>query len=296
MKFPKLFLIGAPKCGTTSLASWLSCHPGIFMCTPKEPDYYAPDVASSIEAETLAAYQALFANALPGQVLGEASTTYLRSRMAVPAILRDTPDARLVVCLRHPVDFAISAHAQLVRTGREPESDFVRAWALQETRRIAPSPRSANHNPADLLYREMSMLGAQVGRLLEVARREQVAFVLLEDIRCDPGGVYRTVLAHAGVADDGRQEFPVYNERRTPRSRAVARASHFGSALRRRLGIPHGLGLGRMLNRVNETASVAGPDPAFRAVLLETFREDIHLLAKLTGRDLNHWLATQVVT
>jgi hypothetical protein len=288
--WPAFFLIGAPKCGTTSLAAWLSAHPDIHMSDPKEPDYYAPDVASSIEATTPKAYGALFADARPGQLCGEASTTYLRSVQAVPAILRDVPEARFIVCLRPPVDLALSVHGQLVRTGREPEADFARAWALQETRRAAPAKRQPDHNPADQLYADMARLGAQVERLLDHAARDRVLFLLLEDMQRDAGAAYRTVLDHIGVADDGRQEFPVLNERRAPRSQSLARLTHAAGALRRRIGVQQGLGLGRLVNRANETApKAAGPDPALRAEMEDAFRTDIALLAQLTGRDLGHW-------
>ena len=40
---PNLFLIGAPKCGTTSLASYLSDHPQIFVSDPKEPHFFNTD-------------------------------------------------------------------------------------------------------------------------------------------------------------------------------------------------------------------------------------------------------------
>lgn len=41
---PNFFIIGAPKCGTTSLAHYLGEHPDIFMSYPKEPFYFCPDV------------------------------------------------------------------------------------------------------------------------------------------------------------------------------------------------------------------------------------------------------------
>ena len=41
---PNLFIIGAPKSGTTSLYQYLRSHPNIFMCTPKEPNYFSNDL------------------------------------------------------------------------------------------------------------------------------------------------------------------------------------------------------------------------------------------------------------
>ena len=41
MRQPNTFIIGAPKSGTTALASYLSAHPAAFVCNPKEPFFWA---------------------------------------------------------------------------------------------------------------------------------------------------------------------------------------------------------------------------------------------------------------
>ena len=38
---PKFFIVGAPKCGTTALAKYLSEHRNIFFSPLKEPNYFA---------------------------------------------------------------------------------------------------------------------------------------------------------------------------------------------------------------------------------------------------------------
>ena len=43
MALPDVYLIGAPKAGTTSVASWLAVHPQVFWSVPKEPFYWASD-------------------------------------------------------------------------------------------------------------------------------------------------------------------------------------------------------------------------------------------------------------
>lgn len=289
---PALFLIGAPKCGTTSLADWLAGHPDIDMARPKEPGFHAPDVASSPAARTREAYLALFPPPAPGRLRGEASTSYLRSRLAVPRILAERPDARFVVCLRNPVEMAPSVHGQLVRSGREPIADFETAWAMQARRRSAPVRRHPGHNPDDWQYAEMCRLGAQVAALLERAPRAQVHFVFLDDLKAAPRATYARVLAFAGLPDDGRSSFPVLNRRRVPRMLALARASHLAGSLRQHLGLARGTGLGARLNRLNERApGAAALSARMRRELADTFRDDIRLLARLTGRDLDPWLA-----
>lgn len=290
---PSLFLIGAPKCGTTSLATWLGGHPGVFMSNPKEPGFFAPDVASSRRATTPQDYGALFAGARGDQLLAEASTSYLRSRVAVRQILSRQQHARFVVCLRNPVEMAPSVHGQLVRTGREPTADFEAAWAMQAARLARPAPRRDDHNPADLIYGEICRLGAQVEAFLAVAPRAQVSFVFLDDMRADPAASYREVLAFAGLADDGRVDFPVHNARRVPRSLPLARASHLAGATLRRLGLGPGTGLGARINRLNEAPARPGRaalSPKMARLLCDAFHDDIARLSRITGRNLDHWL------
>lgn len=37
------FIPGAPRCGTTSLADWLSGHPDMFVMTPGDPTFFNTD-------------------------------------------------------------------------------------------------------------------------------------------------------------------------------------------------------------------------------------------------------------
>jgi hypothetical protein len=41
---PNLFMIGGPKCGTTSFQEYPAGHPHIFMSEPKEPCYFDKDI------------------------------------------------------------------------------------------------------------------------------------------------------------------------------------------------------------------------------------------------------------
>lgn len=294
-RWPSLFLIGAPKCGTTSLAGWLAGHPSLVMSSPKEPGFYAPDVAVPRLAETEADYLAMFGPTEAHQLRAEASTSYLRSKVAVPRILGDRPDARFVVCLRNPVEMAPSVHAQLVRSGREPVADFETAWTMQAARRDAPQRHRTDHNPADWQYGDMCHLGRQLAALLETVPRARVHTVFLDDLKTDPRRAYAGVLAFAGLRDDGRAHFPVLNARRRPRAPAIARTNLAIASLRRRLGVEP-TGLGARVNRLNERAP--RPDerrlsPLMRRVLIDYFRDDIRNLAQLTGRDLDHWLALE---
>ena len=62
MKIPNLFIIGSPKCGTTSLANWLNNHPQIFMSKRKEPEYFCDDLIITKYRINKSSYMKLFAS------------------------------------------------------------------------------------------------------------------------------------------------------------------------------------------------------------------------------------------
>src|SRR5438034_4040769 len=53
---PDLFIVGAPKCGTTALYEYLRRHPSIFMSRIKEPHFFAKDLGSYPFIKTLEEY------------------------------------------------------------------------------------------------------------------------------------------------------------------------------------------------------------------------------------------------
>jgi hypothetical protein len=86
LRKPTFFIIGAPKCGTTSLAAWLGTHPDAFMSPTKEPDFFNTDDRQGVTS--LSEYEELFREARNNHIaVGEASVWYLSSSHAVHNIL-----------------------------------------------------------------------------------------------------------------------------------------------------------------------------------------------------------------
>lgn len=292
MKLPNFFLIGAPKCGTTSLAAWLSQHDQVFMCTPKEPFFFCTDIAAQRAARSWDEYIRLFDGAAGVRAVGEASTSYLRSRVAVPTILELLPGARFVVCLRNPVDMVASVHGQMVRGVREDERDLAAALALEPSRRRGERLPPSTQEPADLIYSETCALGSQLARLYEHVDRDRVHLVFMDDLRAEPRRVWRELQAFLGVDDDQRTEFSVENARAMPRSVAASRMLR-GLHRAKNWVLPgSSLGVGARLSRALERAPTAEETvmpSALRAQLARGFATEIDTLEQLTERDLSAW-------
>lgn len=117
-RWPNLFVVGAAKAGTTSLAYYLGQHPDIFMSPIKEPHFFSGSTPTLFEAvHDERAYLRLFDGSRGERYLGEASPSYLDTAKAAQAIARAAPEARIVISLRNPIDRAYSDYWGSVRLG-----------------------------------------------------------------------------------------------------------------------------------------------------------------------------------
>jgi hypothetical protein len=289
---PNFFILGAPKCGTTSLAAWLAGHPNIFMSPEKEPHFFNTDDRQLIA--TLDAYEGLFRGAgAHHSAIGEASVWYLSSSEAVQSILRYQPKARFIVMLRNPVEMAPALHAEMTLSGHESVPEFHSAWALQEERSLGrglPTLCWANRR---LIYGNICSLGAQLQRLFRLVPKSRVLPLLLDDVIDNPRMEYLRVLQFLGLGDDGRAEFPILNKSRIVRWPRLNRLQFIVMELKGRAGInvSLNLNLSRRMWAVNIVEAPRPPlSPEFKGALRDYFACDTELLGRLLNRDLAHWL------
>lgn len=177
---PNLFLIGPPKAGTTALHRYLRDLPGVFMSTPKELRALAPDMYPDRPELSDADYAGRFASApTDARYLGESSPFYLRSEIAPSRVAALSPNARMIVVIRHPVELIRSLHQQNVRDRSDPLLDL-EAALMAETFRVRgiPFPAHATHTVSPLLhYRRTATLAPQLARWLRLFARERFHFV-----------------------------------------------------------------------------------------------------------------------
>ncbi|HEX2188300.1 MAG TPA: sulfotransferase [Longimicrobiaceae bacterium] len=117
---PNLFIIGSMKSGTSSLHQHLGSHPEVFMCEPKEPGFFVPEMTYYPKDE--AWYRGLFAEAGDARIVGESSTHYTKLPVyaGVPERIQGySPDARFIYLVRDPVKRAVSHYWHEVRKRRE---------------------------------------------------------------------------------------------------------------------------------------------------------------------------------
>lgn len=129
-----LFIVGSPKCGTTSLAEMLSKNKNFFLPKIKEPGYFAYEKRKEsikIHKDLFFKINSLFEYHQLYQVdkkkfLIDASTDYFDSNLAPKLIHEYNPNSKIIIILRPHIDFLISIHNQLKKIG-EYENNFIKA-------------------------------------------------------------------------------------------------------------------------------------------------------------------------
>jgi hypothetical protein len=129
-RMPDFVIIGAMKAATSTLQAQLAAQAGIFMSTPKEPNFFSDEAAW---VRGLGWYRGLFEGTPAGWLCGEASTHYTKLPThpdALPRIAEHLPDARFIYMMRHPIDRLIShyAHGWLERSIDGPIDAAIDRW------------------------------------------------------------------------------------------------------------------------------------------------------------------------
>ena len=117
ISLPDFIIVGAMKSATSTLQEQLAGQPGIFMSSPKEPNFFSD---AEQYAKGMSWYSSLFAKAPEGSCLGEASTHYTKLPTypeVVQRLKEHLPDARFIYVMRHPLDRLVSHYIHEWSTG-----------------------------------------------------------------------------------------------------------------------------------------------------------------------------------
>jgi hypothetical protein len=296
MPRPDFFIVGAFKSGTTALYEGLRRHPQVFMPFHKEPLYFGDDLTRRYGRYSEADYLNLFRDAKPGQRVGEASAWYLYSTSAAREIKQFSPDARIIVALRNPVDVLYAQHTQLIYNVIEDIPDFADALAAEPDRMAGRRIPPGLINIENLFYRHSVRFAEQLERYFDVFGRERVHVMLFDDLRRDGAGQMRGTLEFLGVDASLAEAPPTVNENKRVRSSRLQRwiftpklvplpLAHF----LRRFELVRAVRT-RMLEMNSEVQPRTPMDPVLRRQLLDEFRPEIEKLGKLLDRDLSGWL------
>lgn len=206
MSIPDFFIIGAPKCGTTTLYDWLRQHPQVH-APHKEPGFFSQDLESTAHQpthiSTLEVYESIFASGNPNiRVSGEATPRYLYSDAALDQIARLRPDAKIIICLRDPVDLAISFHNQKVREGVESETDFARAWARGGTTDNAAIQSMEPWLDGRINYAFWAAYGRRLEQVFARFPCENIRIYTIPELKQAPRSTFRDICRFLDISEN----------------------------------------------------------------------------------------------
>lgn len=196
---PNLFIVGAAKAGTNTLYRALSEHPDIYMSATKEPTYFGRDLAFRRPRISQAEYLSLFAGGHRARYRGEASVLYLYSQTAPEEIHRFSPDARIVIMLRDPVDMVYSGFWQNRKTAIEDVGEFERALALEPERRQGRRVPKSAYVLNGLFYSDHARAPMAARRYETVFGSDAVFVGDFEDLKHDREAFYRRLFRFLGL-------------------------------------------------------------------------------------------------
>jgi hypothetical protein len=194
---PTFFIVGAAKCGTTSLSVYLGAHPEAWIPPEKELRYFDRDHA----AHSLDWYRGYFAGAGDARAIGEATPTYMADRGAIARMAQAFPQARLIAMLRDPTDRAYSHYWHWrSRMGECREFADVVDGEIAQGRATEPGTWDAQR-PERYRYLMHGRYLPQLEALCEHFPRDALHVVLFDDLQANPAGTFRAVCRHLGIDD-----------------------------------------------------------------------------------------------
>lgn len=306
-------IVGAPRCGTTSLARYLADHPRICLSKVKEPHFFSRRDLSSWPAEDVLRFvqkdyvDHFFPHRSAGDILLDGSVSYLYAPERLEAALRLWPGARFIIAVRNPLHMLPSLHQRLICTGDEDVQDFAQAWALIGERRAGRHIPKTCVDPRLLDYAEIGRLGKHLRRFFEIVGRERCYVSVFDDLVADPSRQYAEIVQFLGLPADPRSVFPSFRGTSGVRSPALqrllkrppkaARSLLASAADLHREGRPVRprssllMRVRKRLLRWNRTATPPAPlTSALQEELRAAFAGDIGMLSILLERDFSHWL------
>lgn len=191
---PDFVIIGAMKCGTSTLAVQLALQEGVFVTTPKEPNYFSDD---DVYARGPDWYGRLFAEAAPGDLKGEASTHYTKLPTYPQTLARMTAvleAPKLIYVIRNPVARAVS--------------HFIHEWSQGQ---VGNDIERAFRESGDFV--DYGCYARQIAPFIEAYGPARIHLTSLEQIKADPDTEFAAIARFLGLPESAawRHDLPPQN-------------------------------------------------------------------------------------
>jgi len=212
---PDFVIIGAQRCGTTSLFRALNKHPAMMPNVINAKGIHYFDTGYH---HNMAWYLAHFASraerdnhsAKVGHkaIVGEASPYYLYHPAGAQRMAQAIPDAKIIVLLRDPVKRAISHHLHMVWEGHESIVDLDKALNSESARlegieqRLMADPSYVSRHHQHYSYMARGHYAQQLERLFAHFDRKNVLVLTTEKLISDCKSSLSAIQSFIGLEPD----------------------------------------------------------------------------------------------
>lgn len=207
MPLPTFIIGGERRCGTTSLAKWIECHPDVYLLPKIDMAYFVDEeligsrnwITGEVDEKKwdkthgVEEYAKFFDEGYGKQAIGEKSADYLFWRPAHSRISCFLPHTKFIFTLRNPTERAWSHYWNEVGKGREVLS-FEEA-VVEEAKRCRDSAYARDH----LSYCTRGFYEESLGDFFRYVERERVMVVTVEDMKARPVEFLQDIYRHIGV-------------------------------------------------------------------------------------------------
>jgi hypothetical protein len=307
MNLPNFIMIGAAKCGSTSLYNYLRQHPDVYMCPKEDANFFAleggvvslymPPLGEKIGrkwVQTLEEYGSLFEAASGQRAIGESSNIYLNISRSAERIQHYCPEARIMAILRNPVDRAFSNFLHLLGMGLEPHADFADALKAEEER------VRAGWHPM-WFYKQTGCYHTMLQPYFERFDKSRIRIFLYDDLSRNPISLVQSVFDFLEVDKSFRPDVSeVHKSTGVPGNKSLHRflternplKTFVKSLVPDRFRRSYRSKVAKKLVQRNLVKPTL--DANLRKQLVGEFREEVLRLQELIGRDLGQWLREPV--
>jgi hypothetical protein len=207
---PDFIIVGAQKCGTTSLFEYIAQHPNVYEPSTKEigyfDRYYNEKNIRWYRAQFPSIIRKSYARHIRKQpfITGEASTGYILNPHSLKRISQILPRAKIILLLRNPVDRAFSHYQHSVRDGVETLS-FAAALDMEEERiggKWLKTLEDGKYYDLEIAFHAYLLTGVyveQVKILMRLFPKERVLILKNEDLLSNPADILNVALQFLGL-------------------------------------------------------------------------------------------------
>lgn len=290
-------LLGAPKCGTTSVARTLSKHAEIAISKPKEPMFFESEFEFG-----MAYYKRKYFSHHTGEsAIGDARAANFHLPYVTERIAEKLPDSKLIVILRNPTSRAFS-HWWMRRSLGLENDEFCDALlkdldAIQQGRHFEGAEGEKNWQDyldenvdTASVYLEIGHYAEHIQRYLTYYDQSKLLVLFIEDLHSRPEYFYGEICSFLEIPPF--QELPTKQRLNSASSVKGIKVQHQLQRVSQRLGLS-GLMSADARKRIKGLIGSVGATPKLDAkskeFLVDYYREHNLRLEQMFDCQLSHW-------